>query len=496
VYLTITSTRAPATDLGYLLHKHPGRAQSMDLPVGRAHVFYPEATAERCTVALLLEVDPIGLVRGRKSTTGGMSLAHYINDRPYAASSMFAVALGRVFRTALSGRCEQRPDLVGVELPLQLEIPALPTGMRSGKPGDDALVRRLFEPLGWTVDGTVLPLDPEMPGWGASTFMSATLTASITLANALSQLYVLLPVLDGAKHYWVGNDEVDKLVRAGGTWLAGHPERELIARRYLAHQSDLVLSAVGRLAEVDQGSPESFDNAVPDVGTDTTRDQADLGADRPPTLGAQRVAAVLGELRGAGCARVADLGCGEGVLLRALLRDPSFTEVLGADVSARALALAEARLGLDRMPDSQRSRLRLLQSSLVYRDDRLAGFDAAVLMEVIEHLDADRLPSLEQNVFGAARPRVVLLTTPNAEFNVEYEGLAGGRLRHPDHRFEWTRTEFGEWARSVAERYGYQLRVAGIGVSDSHLGAPTHLAIFSRVDAASTVSTAQRQVQR
>ncbi|MEP6560897.1 MAG: 3' terminal RNA ribose 2'-O-methyltransferase Hen1 [Nakamurella sp.] len=523
MYLTITSTRPPATDLGYLLHKHPGRAQSLDLPVGRAHVFYPEATAESCTAALLLEVDPIDVVRGRKASTGGTSLARYINDRPYAASSMMAVALGRVFRTAMSGRCEHRPDLVNVELPLRIGIPALPTGVRAGQPGDDKMLRRFFEPLGWTVDASVLPLDPKLPSWGASTYSAVTLTATITLANALSQLYVLLPVLDGAKHYWVGSDEVDKLVRAGGSWLAGHPERELIARRYLAHQSDLLLTAVGRLTELDQSSPEVLDNAVDfdavdfdavdfdgvesdisggfELAVEPAVQAGGIGpqptlAERPPSLGRLRATAVVAELRAAGCARVIDLGCGEGALLRVLLRDPSFTEVLGTDVSARALGLAERRLGLDRMPDSQRSRLRLLQSSLVYRDQRVAGFDGAVLMEVIEHLDPDRLPSLERNVFGSARPRVLLVTTPNAEYNSRYERLADGEMRHRDHRFEWTRGQFAEWADAVAAEYGYQLRFSGVGDFDPELGAPTQMAIFSRSDASPVVSTATGQVLR
>jgi 3' terminal RNA ribose 2'-O-methyltransferase Hen1 len=456
----------------------------MDLPVGRAHVFYPEATIERCTVALLLEVDPIALVRGRKPSSGGTSLGHYINDRPYAASSLLAVALGRVFRTAMSGHCARRPELVSTSLPLLIEIPALPTGARPGEPGDDALLRRLFEPLGWTVDADVLPLDPAVPSWGASPYAAVTLAATTTLAKALSQLYVLLPVLDGAKHYWVGDDEVDKLVRVGGSWLAGHPDRELIARRYLAHQSDLVLSAVGRLAEVDQGNPDDFDNAV-DPAAGTSGCPADggpadeAGPDRAPTLGALRVAAVVAELRAAGCRRVIDLGCGEGALLRVLLRDASFTEVLGTDVSARALALAERRLGLERMPDSQRARLRLLQSSLVYRDQRLTGFDAAVLMEVIEHLDPERLPSLERSVFGSAHPRIVLVTTPNAEYNIRYQGLAGGEFRHRDHRFEWTRGQFEQWSRRVAATYDYQLRFGSIGDDDGQLGAPTQLAIFS-----------------
>ena len=482
VYLTITSTATPATDLGYLLHKHPGRAQSIDLPVGRAHVFYPEATSERCTAALLLEVDPIGLVRGKRSTGDSVPLTHYVNDRPYTASSMLAVAVGRMFRTAMAGRCDQRPDLVGADLPLTIRIPCLPTGVRVGIDGGAELVRRLFAPLGWSVTATAMLLDPQLPEWGPSRYVDLQLTGNVQLAQALSHLYVLLPVLDDAKHYWVGDDEVTKLVRAGGSWLGTHPERDLIAKRYLAHQGDLVLSAIGRLAEIDQSTPETLDNAVPST------------EERPTSLAAERSSAVLAELLVLGAGRVVDLGCGEGALLRALLRNPSFTDVLGVDVSARALAQAEHRLGLERMPDHQRARLHLLQSSLTYRDDRLAGYDAAVLMEVIEHLDPARLPSMESGIFGHARPGALIVTTPNAEYNVLYPGLAAGGMRHSDHRFEWTRAEFAEWSQAVAARWGYTVRLTGIGVEHPQFGAPTQLAVFSKAALTQPVSSSIEEV--
>jgi len=486
VYLTITSTAPLATDLGYLLHKHPGRAQSVNLPVGTAHVFYPEASPDRCTAALLLEVDPIGLVRGKRFAGDGFSLSQYVNDRPYAASSMLAVALGAVFRTAMAGRCTARPDLAGTALPLTIRIPALPSR------GGSDLVHRFFAPLGWTVQADPIPLDPQVPEWGHSRYVDTTLAATIPLDLALSQLYVLLPVLDDAKHYWVTEDEVDKLVRAGHAWLPGHPERDLITRRYVAHQKSLVLSAVGRLAEIDDQPPESLDNAV---GSDSAPVEPTGPAATPmPGLAEQRRSAVLAELRAVGASRVIDLGCGEGTLVRMLLQDAAFSEVVGVDVSARALELAERRLQLERMPDSQRNRLRLLQSSLTYLDDRLAGFDAAVLMEVIEHLDPGRLPSLERSVFEHAQPRMVLVTTPNAEYNVRYEriwhgGLWHGGFRHPDHRFEWTRAEFSEWADAVAGRHGYAVRYAAIGGVDPDLGPPTQLAVFTSADSARSATT-------
>ena len=481
--LTITTTAEPATDLGYLLHKNPGRAQAFDVSVGTAHVFYPEATDQRCTAALLLEVDPVGLVRGRKGPASeGFSLGQYVNDRPYAASSMLAVALARVFKTAMTGRCAARPELAAGPLPLAAHLPALPCR------GGADLALRLFGPLGWQVQATPITLDETFPDWGDSRYVDLRLTGEVRLADALNQLYVLLPVLDDAKHYWVSPEEVDKLIRAGGGWLAGHPDKALITRRYLAHRSALYHSALARLAEVDDAEPESFDNAVPADQPDLIGD-AELPdpPDPPAPLAEQRRGAVLAVLRAAGAHRVADLGCGEGALTAALLTDPSFTEVVAADVSSRALEITARRLRLDRMPDQRRDRLKLIQTALTYTDARLAGLDALVLVEVIEHIDPPRLGAVERTVFTDAAPALVVVTTPNAEHNVKYESLAPGAMRHRDHRFEWTRAEFAGWAERVAAERGYRVRFLPVGTDDPQVGPPTQLAVFTRSEPAQVV---------
>ena len=311
-----------------------------------------------------------------------------------------------------------------------------------------------------------MPLDPEIPAWGDSRYVDLRLTGVLRLADALNHLYVMLPVLDDAKHYWVGSDEVDKLVRAGEGWLGAHPEKELISRRYLAHRRYLADAALERLVEVD--------------GEELAEESSDEGS---VSLAVERRGVVAGVLRELGARRIADIGCGEGALVGELLKDPMIGELIATDVSARALIRAKRRLHFDDLPDRQRDRLRFLQSSVTYSDERLAGLDAVVLMEVVEHVDPPRLPALAHSVFRAARPAAVVMTTPNSEYNVRFPSLPAGNFRHPDHRFEWTRPEFESWSHEVATRYDYSVDFRPVGPVDPEVGPPTQLALFRREDA-------------
>lgn len=476
MFLTISTTgtpERPATDLGFLLHKHPEKSQAFSTSYGTAHVLYPEASAERCTAALLLEVDAAALVRrgkgkGRGGAPPDAALAQYVNDRPYAASSLLSVALSSVFSSAMKGTCTARPELPEQTRPLRIEVPALPAR------GGAELVRKLFEPLGWTVTAEPVALDAEFPEWGDSRYVSLVLEGELRLAEALRHLYVLLPVLDDAKHYWVATDEVDKLLRAGEGWLPEHPEHKLITSRYLSRRWSLTRQAMERLelvrlAEADDSEVEEIDNAV-----DETQDTDE----KPVPLAVRRRDAIVEALRAAGAGRVLDLGCGQGQLVQELLKDTRFTEIVGVDVSMRALTIASRRLKLERMGERRAERVKLMQGSLAYTDNRLKGYDAAVLSEVIEHVDLPRLPALEYAVFGSARPRTVLVTTPNVEYNVRWETLPAGHTRHGDHRFEWTREEFRTWARTVAERHGYDVEFAPVGPEDPEVGPPTQMATF------------------
>lgn len=460
--LTITYIRPPATDLGFLLHKNPDRPQTFDLGFGKAHVFYPEANENSCTAALLLDIDPVELARGHRGS-GGLGLFDYVNDRPYVASSFLSVAISRIFASAISGRSKERPELTEADLPLQARITMLPSR------GGEDMIRRLFEPLGYEVVVEEYLLDETFPEWGEARYYNVTLIKQCRLQDLLSHIYVLVPVLDKEKHYWVGNDEVDKLLRHGEGWLTEHPEKNLITSRYLNRQHNLINQALSKLLAEEAPDP---DRSIEKI------DQAEEN-DKTLNLNQQRLGTVMAVLKSVEARKVIDLGCGEGNLLALLLKDRSFNEIAGTDVSIRALERAHDRLKLDSLNESKRERIALFQSSLTYRDKRFSGYDAATVIEVIEHLDSNRLNAFKRVVFEYARPATVILTTPNMEYNVKYESLAAGTVRHQDHRFEWTRKEFQEWSENVASEFGYSVRFLPIGEEDAELGSPTQMGVFT-----------------
>jgi 3' terminal RNA ribose 2'-O-methyltransferase Hen1 len=466
--LTVSTTHQPATDLGYLLHKNPARLQTEELSFGKAYVFYPDASINLCTAALLVKIDPVALVRGRGPAGEGGQLEQYVNDRPYAANSFLSVALGRIFSTAMSGRSKDRPELAETAIPLTAHLPVI-----AARGGED-LVKRLFEPLGYSVEMQGSQLDDKFPEWGASPYVALTIAGTIRLQDLLTHLYVLIPVLDNEKHYWVANDEIEKLLKRGEGWLGSHPEKDLIVSRYLKRQRSLTREALSRLLAEDTPSDEA--DELPSLESPVS--------ERVSSLHDQRLRTVMSVIRGTGAKRVVDLGCGEGKLLKLLLLEKQFETILGMDVSWRSLETAKERLRLDELPERQRSRIELIQGSLTYRDQRLNGFEAAAIVEVIEHLDAPRLATFERIIFEFARPTHVVLTTPNAEYNTVFETLPAGEFRHGDHRFEWKRSEFEEWASGVAERFGYGVRFEPVGPVDAGRGAPTQMAVFTQKEVA------------
>ncbi len=465
--ILISTTHRPATDLGYLLHKHPDRIHSTSLTFGAAHVVYPEVSEEKASAALLVEIDPIRLVRGKGRDSG--TLDQYVNDRPYVASSFLSVALGQVFSTAMSGRSKDRQDLAETPIPLEIKIPVLPC--RRGA----EWIASLFEPLGWKVEAAVLPLDPQFDEWGDSRYYDATFTSTQLIKDALRHFYVLLPVLDLRKHYYMDPSEVDKLMAKGEGWLAKHPEREAIVKASLGRKPSLVREAFAQLAATDEA-------LLAEAGVGPEAEEAELlepsaAQAHQTSLHQQRHDRIVELVRELKAKSVIDLGCGEGTLIRRLMPIQGLQKITGMDVSYYDVEKAIRRLKLEDAGPALKDRVEIFHSSLMYKDDRLTGFDVAAVVEVIEHLDPPRLASFEKVVFSQARPQTVIVTTPNREYNVLYDLE---ELRHSDHRFEWTRAEFAAWAEEIAEKYGYSVRFEGIGEADEKHGSPSQMGVFTR----------------
>jgi len=466
--LTITYTGENAADLGYLLHKNPSRPQTAEFNFGKVRVFYPEVSANRCTAALLLDMDPLDLARGKQGSSGG-GLFDYVNDRPYVSSSFMSTAISRVFGTAMSGRCEKNQALADCPLELSAALVMLPCR------GDISMLEKVFVPLGYEVKWESGFLDERFPEWGDSRYVNLTISGKIRLQDLLRHIYVLIPVFDFRKHYWINDKEVDKLLAHGSGWLENHPEKNFITRRYFTWLDHFTRRALKRLNRLDNGEG----GAESPVTEDESETEPAVSV-KIPRLNDQRLTAVLSELKNSGAKSVLDMGCGEGRLLQLLIKEKKFIAIAGTDVSAVILSRAADILKLDRIAEKEKKRITLFQSSLCYRDKRFKNYDAVSIVEVIEHLDENRLPSFEAVVFADAAPETVIITTPNFDYNVNYTGLAANRFRHGDHRFEWNRVQFHAWADSAAARNNYSVRYEDIGEQDENQNSPTQMAVFRK----------------
>jgi len=477
--LTITAEGENAAALSFLLHKHPDKLRQAELSVGSAYIFYPECKKEKVTAALLLDIDPIGMVRNAKNFAGkDFLLGQYVNDRPYVASSFMSSAISKAFSSAMNGSCKEHPEFIDMPLVLTAKISVLPAPR-----GGELLIKRLFEPLGYTVEAERHLLDTQFSEWGYGKYFTLTLKNTLPLKDLLSHLYVLIPVLDTEKHYFITQNEVEKLLQKGKGWLEQHPEREIIVSRYLINLKSLVRSAFEVLQAAEDGIiPDTDNEAEQDELTkieDTAAAHTQLQKVKKERLHDIRLRLVAEKLKQSGAASVIDLGCGDGKLLRLLLKEKQFTRIAGTDVSYSELEKSQDKLHWEEMPEKQRERLSLFQSSLTYRDKRFSGFDAAAVVEVIEHLDPNRLPALEKSLFTYAKPQTIVLTTPNREYNVRYENLSAGKVRHSDHRFEWTRSEFAAWAERVARENNYTVAFFPVGEEEENIGAPSQMAVFT-----------------
>lgn len=445
----LTTTHTPATDLGFLLHKHPDKLHAIELTAGTAYVFYTENNEQRCTACLLIDINPVELVRGNKRA---FLQEHYVNDKPYTSNSFLCSALTKAYGSALNGNCQNRPELTDRPLPLKAVIYSLKVDC------DKSYLNKLFEPLGFTVSYEILPLDSHFPEWGESKIVNLTLEAQTPLKMLLSQLYVIILALDNDRHYWITRSDIDTLFKRGEQWLDCHPEKDWITKRYLKNLHTLTSEALLRLTSEER----------------PLRDHAEKNL----SLHQQRLYTVCELLKASGAESVLDIGCGEGKLLKLLLKEAQFKKIAGMDVSFGELQRAKENLHLHEASPMMRERIQLFQSSITYKDNRIKDYDALALVEVIEHIDEERLPAMEKVLFGFANPRTVVLSTPNAEYNVMYKDTES--FRHADHRFEWTRQQFADWCNKVGRDYKYDVAIYSIGQEENQIGAPSQAAVFNK----------------
>ncbi|MDF2577543.1 MAG: 3 terminal ribose 2-O-methyltransferase Hen1 [Chlamydiales bacterium] len=459
---TITTHYHPATDLGYLLHKHPEKLHQKKFAFGTAYLFYTKAAEDLCSVTLLLDIDPLELSKwNRKSGFSAQpELELYVNDRPYTANSFLSVVMKKMFSTAMSGHCDTKSDLVQQKLPLSVTIPVIACN------GREKVIKSLFEPLGYQAKITHLPLDSQFTSWENSSYYRLDLEVTTTVCDLLNQLYIFIPILDNSKHYWIDLPEVDKLLEKGGSWLNSHPHRELIVTRYLKYRKLLVQKALSLINQ-----EEFIDQGVENLPVEEI-------LEHKLSLHEIRLTTVKKVLLEKGARKILDLGCGEGRLVELLLKEAQIEEILGVDVSYRALQIAQQRLKLDELTHHLRQKINLHQSSLAYYDKKLKGFDAAAVVEVIEHLEPFQLATFSKILFQYIQPRLVVITTPNKEYNTLFNSLTAGAFRHPDHRFEWTRKEFQNWAQAITTNYPYQVEFHPLGDLHEVYGSPSQMAIF------------------
>lgn len=432
--LTLRVTGPHASDLEVLLDKCPDKLHSTSLPFGLAHVFFPEVSPDAVTVALVVDVDAV--VWSSNGFSSGFGLTN---------AAMLSAAIASVFSTALAARSPGRPDLVTAILPVEVRVSSFDV-----RPGtDDA--RALFSPLGYDV---VVHEDVVDALSGTSTNLvrqTVCLAKQCSLYEVLSHLYVLGPVLDGHADDHVLERERDALLLHAEGAARGHVAGDRIIQAYAARRPSGAGAALARL-----------------LAMDVTEGQTALDSAIAPTLlDDARIDAIVFELREASVSSVVDLGCGDGKLLARLVREKVLTRIVGFDVSIRALDAAASRMKLDRRGGKKSERIELLHGSLFYSDSRLQGFDAAVLADVIQHVNADRLGDLERVVFHDAQPATVVVMMNVAT----RDGVVPPGLEH-----SWSTNQFDAWASAVSERRAYRVRLLSIGSS----GPTTRMAVFTR----------------
>lgn len=433
-----------AEAVSYLLAKNPNNLYERDEKGFKVRSVYSVFTKEEVKYLIYVKPDPIDLVR---SSPQVYDISHYINDREFAVSSLFVSAIRKALGTALNGK-PQEEYVQWVEHRFDMEVAFGPiaTDLPDGE------LAELFKPIGYNVE--IKRAASTLRSKSSALFI--TLTGKQTIQNLLKHLFILIPVIDNYKHYFIDEREIEKVDRYGEGWLDAHPLKQFIVKRALRFQNLIRQSKFYDRERHNQENRETkkirlnelrYEKIVDFIRTIPKRDT------------------------------VVDLGAGEGKLSVKLGYLDGVKEILSVEPSnksrVRAIQRFEEAEGTDgfTLPTS-------LAGSLFYFDDRLVNKDIMVLCEVIEHIDEYRIPKMMEAIFRSYQPRVLIVTTPNQEYNVIYD--MDETMRHHDHRFEWTRDDFQENCEQWIKESPYYIQFEGIGEEHPEYGTPTQMAIFRR----------------
>ena len=443
--LTIQATGDNAKVMSHLLSKNPANLYERNQKGHLVRFFYSKFTDQEVEATIFVTPDPIELVQ---SNSNSYDITHYINDREFAVSSIFCSLIRSALGTALNGQPkEQYMEWVDHPFSLQFEFGPVVSTLT------DQQLAELFEPLGFALAITRQEIDYSIRMKDESSARYLTLRGTKTLHESLRQLFVLIPVLDNYKHYYIDEKEIEKLERYGEGWLENHPLRDFIYRKSLRFKE--LYSQVE--SQKPAGEPE-----------------VQVKKARLNELRYEKIAETVSQLKPES---VVDFGSGEGKLSERLGLIAGVREILAVEPSQSAAVKAAARF--HKAQENEHFTMpKTLWGSLFYFDERLQGKDAIILCEVIEHIDEDRLPKAMDTILHAYRPGALIITTPNREYNDVYE--MEERFRHTDHRFEWTRAEFQQWCLERNNQEFYGLQFEGIGEEHDLQGHPTQMCIFTR----------------
>jgi 3' terminal RNA ribose 2'-O-methyltransferase Hen1 len=443
--LTIQASGDNVQAISYLLAKNPNNLYERNHKGHLVRLFYSKFTETELEVTIFVTPDPIEMV---KNNSNSYDITHYINDREFAVSSIFCSFIRSALGTALNGQPKEE-HLKWVNHPFSFNFEFGPVVSSLS----DEKLMNLFEPIGYEVTINRPEIEYSFPIKTKSSARYLSIKGMKTLQEGLRHLFVLIPVIDNYKHYFIDEKEIEKLERYGEGWLEQHPLRDLIYRQALRFKE------IYSLVE------------------NSSKDEKKVEPVKKVRLNELRYEKIVNAVSQMKPRSVVDFGSGEGKLSVQLGFVEGITEILAVEPSESASLKALERF--NKVKNKEKFVIpELLWGSLFYYDERLKDKDVIILCEVIEHIDETRLPKAMDTLLHDYQPGALIITTPNREYNELYD--MEEHLRHNDHRFEWTRAEFRQWCTERNYSNDYELLFDGIGEEHPSHGFPTQMCIFKR----------------